>query len=154
MNGGTLVWSARLALQPRRRQVQRSLNGNRAESCISGLSPPFRTLLIFRSAQLVPGRRIEKGPVRTDKPLGIHAKPDSPSSVSTLTLTTVNWLMRALRVVCVTTLALNLLAFAAVQFQQRLLRNRAEQLTALFSADAFNLLKSGGEWCTEAEGKS
>jgi hypothetical protein len=54
----------------------------------------------------------------------------------------------------VTALVLILLTLAAVQFQQRLLRYRAEQLTALLFADAFTLSKSGGAGRVEAERKS
>jgi hypothetical protein len=74
--------------------------------------------------------------------------------------------MRTLRVVCLTALALVLLTFATVQFQQRLLRYRAEQLMAdmhqvrLYQstwADAQRLMHRWGPWghydgtCTAAE---
>ena len=56
--------------------------------------------------------------------------PDFLPSVSKLIVTSEKWLMRTLRVVCIAALALILLTLAAVQFQQRLLRYRAEQLMA------------------------
>jgi len=74
--------------------------------------------------------------------------------------------MRTLRVVCLTALALILLTLATVQFQQRLLRYRAEQLMAdlhqirLYQstwADAQKLMHRWGAWghydgtCTAAD---
>jgi len=86
--------------------------------------------------------------------------------VSKLIVTSVKWLMRTLRVVCIAALALNLLTLAAVQFQQRLLRYRAEQLMAdmhqvrLYQStwtDAERLMQRWGAWghydgtCSAAE---
>ena len=65
------------------------------------------------------------------------------------------WIIRTLRIVCVTALALILLAFVLVQFQQNLLRWRAERLMAdvhrlrLYQsnwADAQQLMSRWGAW--------
>src|ERR1022692_3107638 len=76
------------------------------------------------------------------------------------------WLLRILRVACLAALALVLLTLATVQFQQRLLRHRAEQLMAdmheihLYRStwtDAQRLITRWGAWghydgtCTAAE---
>ena len=76
------------------------------------------------------------------------------------------WFLRILRVACLLALALALLTLATVQFQQRLLRHRAEQLMAdihqihLYRstwADAQRLITRWGAWghydgtCTAAE---
>jgi hypothetical protein len=86
--------------------------------------------------------------------------------VSKLIVTSVKWLMRTLRVVCIAALALILLTLATVQVQQRLLRYRAEQLMAdmhqirLYQstwADAQRLMHHWGAWghydgtCTAAD---
>jgi hypothetical protein len=75
------------------------------------------------------------------------------------------WLIRAFRAACVTALVLVMLLYAAVQFQQRLLRWRAEQLMAdmhrirLYQStwsDAQRLMHRWGKWghydgsCTSA----
>lgn len=76
-------------------------------------------------------------------------------SVSKPIGTSMKWLIRILRVVCVTALALVLLAFAVVQFQQNLLRWRAERLMVdmhrirLYQsdwADAQGLMYRWGAW--------
>ena len=65
------------------------------------------------------------------------------------------WLMRILRAMCVTSLALVMFAFAAVQFQQHLLRWRAERLLADIRGiqmgnsrwdDAQRLMNRWGTW--------
>jgi hypothetical protein len=76
------------------------------------------------------------------------------------------WFLRILRVACLLVLALALLTLATVQFQQRLLRRRAEELMAdihqihLYRstwADAQGLITRWGAWghydgtCTAAE---
>jgi hypothetical protein len=76
------------------------------------------------------------------------------------------WLLRILRVACLAALALVVLTLSTVQFQQRLLRHRAEQLMAdmhqihLYRstwADAQRLIARWGAWghydgtCTAAE---
>jgi hypothetical protein len=101
-----------------------------------------------------------------DKPLGARGKPDSLPSVSKLTVTSMKWLMCTLRVVCLTALALILVTIATVQFQQRLLRYRAEQLMAdmhqvrLYQStwpDAQRIMNRWGAWghydgtCTAAQ---
>lgn len=101
-----------------------------------------------------------------DKPTGTRGKPGFLPSVSKLIVTSVKWLMRTLRVVCFAALTLILLTLAEVQFQQRLLRYRAEQLMAdmhqvrLYQstwADAERLMHRWGAWgnydgtCTAAE---
>jgi hypothetical protein len=65
------------------------------------------------------------------------------------------WILRILRVACLAALAVVLMTFAAVQFQQRLLRWRAERLMAdmhqirLYQstwADAQRLMHRWGAW--------
>lgn len=75
--------------------------------------------------------------------------------MSNLIVTSVKWLKRILRVVCVFALALMLFVFFVVQFQQRMLRWRAERLLAemhqirLYQStwtDAQRLMHRWGAW--------
>jgi hypothetical protein len=113
---------------------------------------------VLESLFRVNHRVLFASPAREELPT-IHSeargKPDFLASVSKLTVPSVKWHTRIIRVVCVTASVLLIVSFVVVQFQQRLLQWRAEQLMAdmhrirLYQsnwADAQRLMNRWGAW--------